>query len=230
LIQPSGFEPESRPSDSCTPVQLNRKPLRSERRALPDCASGQWQGVQELNLGGWVQKPAPNPFGQLPAKIEATVRGQYYSALMLPFPCRTVGKIGPVDGSRTHVWRATISRPGPLETRRPLMRLPTGPLVWPAINLVRPHRLERWFLANRASVLAAVRRAHGAEAGNRTQVGRLPSDCSATELQRLEPSVRIELTSPVYRTGASPAMLTRLKRWCGVRDSNPCRSHGKATS
>ena len=101
---------------------------------------------------------------------------------------------------------------------------------------MRPHRLERWFLANRASVLAAVRRAHGAEAGNRTQVGRLPSDCSATELQRLEPipglepgyrgyeprasppmldrlepSVRIELTSPVYRTGASPAMLTRLE-------------------
>jgi len=101
---------------------------------------------------------------------------------------------------------------------------------------VRPHRLERWFLANRASVLAAVRRAHGAEAGNRTQVGRLPSDCSATELQRLEPnigfepisgryegpvlptelirlepSVRIELTSPVYRTGASPLILTRLE-------------------
>ena len=100
---------------------------------------------------------------------------------------------------------------------------------------MRPHRLERWFLANRASVLAAVRRAHGAEAGNRTQAGRLPSDCSATELQRLEPnigfepisgryegpvlptelirlepSVRIELTSPIYKTGASPAMLTRL--------------------
>src|ERR1039457_7475481 len=49
--------------------------------------------------------------------------------------------------------------------------------------------LERWFLANRASVLAAVRRAHGAEAGNRTQVGRLPSDCSATELQRLEKNI-----------------------------------------
>ena len=82
----------------------------------------------------------------------------------------------------------------------------------PAGNkLVRPHRLERWFLANRASVLAAVRRAHGAEAGNRTQAGRLPSDCSATELQRLEPSVRIELTSPIYRTGASPSMLTRLE-------------------
>jgi hypothetical protein len=92
--------------------ESNLKPLRSERSALPDCASGQWQGVQELNLGGWVQRPAPNPFGQLPAKIEATVRGQYYSALMLPFPCRTVGKIGPVGGSRTHAWRATISRPG----------------------------------------------------------------------------------------------------------------------
>lgn len=89
---------------------------------------------------------------------------------------------------------------------------------------MRPQRLELWFLANRASVLAAVRRAHGAEAENRTQVGRLPSDCSATELQRLEPnigfepipglyespvlpiepirlepSVRIELTSPIYR-------------------------------
>ena len=119
--------------------------------------------------------------------------------------------------------------------------------------MVRPHRLERWFLANRASVLAAVRRAHGAEAGDRTWAGRLPSESSATELQKLEPSVRIELTSPIYRTGASPSMLTRLgplvrgtglepvsmpwqgnilaarrtQHWSEIRESNPSVLFGR---
>ena len=38
----------------------------------------------------------------------------------------------------------------------------------------------------------------------------------------MEPGVGIELTSPVYKTGASPRMLTRrIHTWSQCRESNP---------
>src|ERR1039457_2532221 len=37
----------------------------------------------------------------------------------------------------------------------------------------------------------------------------------------MEPGARVELTYPVYKTGASPRMLTRRHTWSQCRESNP---------
>ena len=157
---------------------------------------------------------------------ETELNGLSGFSVRLCHPTRSIRpELGGEEGNRTLIYWVQTNDP-------PVERLPLGSgcrycpgaarLMRPCCGLPLPaaalrgagcqNRTDFTGLQSRRMAPNAYPAKTGAEVRNPTGVGRLPCDCSVTELHRLEPERRFELRFGRYECPVLPIELVRLER------------------
>ena len=180
---------------------------------LTEPPTSKWGDRRELNSRSWSHNPTPQPLGHghiwcLRERSNLRVRLFRPALVHLSY----AGESGGDGENRTLIGWVQTSSP-------PVERRPHG-----CGGGNRTHLMAAYGTAVRSSS-SSPHQTYGPGSWVRTSglsiIGRVLNQLS---FSRMEPRARIELASPLYRSGASPSMLAGLRTWSQRSESNARRS------